>query len=360
MTQPTSAVGLSNAAWRSGDAARERVSRLRGARRFRSLRISLVLGITTILAVCVSVSVGDLAIPLHDVIGGIVGAGDEATAFVVQELRLPRALVGVLVGIALAGSGAIFQSFARNPLASPDILGITAGASVGAVFVITTMGGGYALTAVAASLGALVIALLIYVLAYRRGISSYRFVLVGIGLAAMAAATTAFLITRSVIFVAADATAWLTGTLTARGWETAAPLALALAILVPLTIVAVPRLEVLQLGNETAEGLGVGVERSQLSVVLVGVALAGAGVAAAGPIAFVALMAPAIARRLVRSPLALAPAMLTGAVLVTVADVIGRRVFAPTEIQVGVITGIIGAPYLLWLLVRANRVGRGG
>jgi len=324
------------------------------------VRVGLVLTLAVMAAFAVHVSVGDFPIPLRDVVPAIFGSGDDGTVFVAHELRLPRALVALLVGAAFGISGSILQAVARNPLASPDILGIMAGASAAAVFAITVGDAGFVGIAVAALLGALGIAVAIYVLAYRQGVSSYRFVLVGIGLGGAATAITSYLVAEAALFEAAEAVVWLTGSLNAAGWETVLPLAVVLAVLVPASLALVHRLRALQLGDELAAGLGVRVETSRLLLLLVAVGLAGVGTAAAGPVAFVAFLAPPIARRLVGSPLTVVPAALTGALLVLAADVAGRRLFAPTEIPVGIFTGLCGAPYFLYLLARANRSGAGG
>jgi iron complex transport system permease protein len=266
-----------------------------------------------------------------------------------------------MVGLAFGCSGAIFQTLARNPLASPDILGVTQGASLAAVAIITLNVLGTNVLPVAAFAGGIVTALIIYVLAYRRGVSSYRLVLVGIGVGEVASALTIYLLTKAQLNDAANATAWLAGSLNGRGWESAIPVTISIGILLPAALMLAASLRVLSLGDDTAKGVGLGVERTRLSLLVVAVALAGAGVAAAGPIAFVAFVSAPIARRLIRGPgPAMIPSALAGALLVLAADLIGRRLFAPTEIPVGIITGIIGAPYLLWLLARANRIGRGG
>lgn len=341
--------------------ARAAVARARKALRARSVRVGAVLAVVTFVVFCVSMSVGDFPIPLADVLPAIFGFGGEDTSFIVHDLRLPRALAGLIVGVAFGFSGAIFQSIARNALASPDILGFTAGASTAAVFMITVIGGSYAFVSLAAFLGGLVVALLVYMLAWRNGMSPYRLVLIGIGVGAAVTAGTEYLLTRASLNDAASATVWLTGSLNSRGWESVNSTGLALAVLIPAVLILARQLRVLQLGDDTARGLGVGVERYRLALVLVGVALAGVGVAAAGPVTFVAFVAPPIARRLTRAPgLSLIPAALVGGLLVLASDLVGRRLFAPTEIPVGIITGIVGAPYLLWLLARANRVGRGG
>lgn len=346
------------------------VGRARASSRARFVVVSLTLAAATFATFCVSVSVGEFPIPLRDVVPAIFGFGDETAATVAHELRLPRALAGLLVGACFGLSGAIFQAVARNPLASPDILGITYAGSAGAVFAITArstgfdpgreFAGTFSVVAAAAFLGAFVMTLAIYGLAYRQGVSPYRFVLVGIGLSFIGVAVINYLLTRADIYSAASATLWLTGSLSSVTWDTVSPLAVALLGLATVVLVLTGRLRVLQLGDDAAKGLGVSVERARLALILVAVALAGLGTASAGPIAFVAFMAAPIARRLTRTSLTLLPAALTGALLVLLADLVGRRLFAPDEIPVGIVTGIIGAPFLLWLLARANQIGRGG
>jgi iron complex transport system permease protein len=327
----------------------------------RTAVVSLALTAAIVVAAAVSVSVGDFPIPLLDVFPAILGYGSEDADFIVNTLRLPRALTGILVGAAFGLSGAIFQSLARNALASPDVIGITAGASAAAVAVIVWYGGSSATVALGAFAGALATAIAIYTLAYRRGVSGYRLVLIGIGIGAMLASFTAYLLTRAEINDAQRATVWLTGSLNGRSWEHVRPVGVALAILAPITLVLGRRLRLLELGDDTAKGLGVRVERSRGTLILAGVGLAAVATASAGPIAFVALVAPQIARRLVNAAGAtLLPSALVGAALVTVSDVIARRTFAPTELPVGIVTGIVGAPYLLWLLARANRIGSAG
>ncbi len=352
--------------------ARAIVSLARGSGRRRAAVVAWLLLAGMLLAVAVNLSVGDFPIPLGSVIPTILGFGEPGDAFIVHTLRLPRLLTGLFAGLAFGMSGAIFQTMARNPLASPDILGITAGASTAAVFVITVSspdffsldvgGTSLALLPLAAFFGALVSAVIVYALAYRGGgVTSYRLVLIGIGIGAVAQAVTEYLLTRATVQEAASSLVWLTGSLNSRGWVSALPIGLALVPLVPISFVLARRLTVMQLGDDTANGLGVDVERSRRALVLAGVALAGLATAAAGPIAFVAFMAPPIARRLARSPgPSLLASGLAGALLVLVADLIGRRIFASTEIPVGVVTGVVGGPYLLWLLSRSNRIGRGG
>ena len=309
----------------------------------------------------ISVSVGDFPIPLADVVPAIFGYGDPDAFFIVNTLRLPRLLTGLLVGAAFGLSGAVFQSLARNPLASPDIIGVNAGAAAAAVFIIVVIGGSTTQIAGGALAGALLTAIAIYLLAYRKGVTGYRLVLVGIGMTAMLSSVTSYLLTRAEIFAAQQATVWLTGSLNGRGWEHVRPVGWALVVLLPITLALGRHLRSLQLGDDTAKGLGTRVEKVRVSLIVSGVGLAAVATASAGPVAFVALVSPQIARRLAGGgTAALGCATLVGAALMVASDLVARRIFAPTELPVGVVTAVIGAPYLLWLLARANRIGKGG
>jgi iron complex transport system permease protein len=334
--------------------------RTRHATRARAVAVAAVLAMAAGGVFAFSVSVGEFPIPLAEVVPAIFGFGSPDSQFIVRTLRLPRALTAVLVGGAFGFSGAIFQSLARNPLASPDIIGITSGASAAAVFIIVVLGGGGLMVSIGALGGGLLTAAAIYFLAYRRGITSYRLVLVGIGVGSVLSSVTSYLLTRAEIWDVQRATVWLTGSLNGRGWEHVRPVGAAMLFLVPAVLALVRPLRTLQLGDEAAKGLGVQVERSRRYLIIVAVAFAAVATSSAGPVAFVAFVAPPIARRLCRSSLTLIPASLAGALLLLASDVVGRRAFAPTEIPVGIITAIVGAPYLLWLLARANKVGKGG
>jgi iron complex transport system permease protein len=308
-----------------------------------------------------SLSVGEFPVPMPDVVATLLGRGSEDSTLIVHTLRLPRALTGLLVGAAFGLSGAIFQRLADNPLASPDVLGINAGAAAAAVFVMVIVHGSGAQVVAGALLGAVLTAVAIYTLAYRRGVTGYRLVLVGVGVTAVLGSVTQFLLARAEIHDAQRAVVWLTGSLNGRGWEHVRPVALALAVLLPVAAGGARQLRMLELGDDTARGLGTRVERARAVLLLAGVGLAAVATSSAGPIAFVALVAPQIARRLVGGrSLGLLPAAACGALLVVAADLAARRVFAPTELPVGVATAVLGAPYLLWLLARANRIGSGG
>ena len=340
-----------------------RLGPLSGVYRPRQLLVPLTVLLVLVLAAALSLGRGDFPISVLDVLRTLAGGGEATQRFIVLELRAPRIVVAVLVGTALGLSGALIQTFARNPLASPDLLGITHGATIGAVAVIvlggttTSVGGllgGIGVPA-AALAGALATSALLFGLAWRQGVDGYRLVLVGIGLSSIALAVVQYLLTRSAIWDAAAANVWITGSLNGRGWDQARPLGLALVVLVPLALATSRVLGVLQFGDETARSLGVRVPLAQGAVVVVAVALAAFAVAAAGPIQFVALVVPQIAVRLAggsRPPL-VASALL-GALLVVASDLVARTVL-PETFPVGVVTAVVGAPYLLWLLVRGRR-----
>jgi iron complex transport system permease protein len=327
----------------------------------RTVWVTAVLLALTAVVFAWSLSVGDFPIPITDVIATLLGRGSADSAFIVRTLRLPRGLTALCVGAAFGTSGAIFQRLARNPLASPDIIGVNAGAAAAAVFVIVVLHSQGNVVSLAALGGAGVSALAVYLLAYRNGLSAYRLVLIGIGLTAVLTAVTQYLMTRAQIFEAQRAMVWLTGSLNGRSWDHVRPITVALALVVPVAIVLARHLRLLELGDDAARGLGVKVEPTRAGLLACAVALAGVATAAAGPIGFVALVAPQIARRLIGGgSVGLLPAAVCGALLVVASDLVGRRLFAPTELPVGVITAIVGAPYLLYLLARANRIGSGG
>jgi iron complex transport system permease protein len=323
----------------------------------------LLAGLAAVLAL-VGAGMGDYPLSPAQVLAVLSGGGDDAQRVVVWELRLPRVVTGLLVGLALGASGAVTQSVARNPLASPDVLGITAGASAGAVAVIAATGAGIGgvslrpaggLVPAAALAGGVAAAAAVYLLAWRRGIDGMRLVLVGIGMWALLGAVTSWLLVATSITDASRATLWLTGSLAASTWEVVVPLAVTVVVAGALAAVAAFPLRALRLGDDSARSLGVRVQPARAGLVLVAVALAAMAVAAAGPIAFVALAAPQVAMRLMRSPgpPVVAGAMM-GAVLMLAAD-LAARVVLPAELPVGIVTAVLGAPFLLYLLARRTR-----
>jgi iron complex transport system permease protein len=322
----------------------------------RSLLVGAVLLITSVAAFLAQLTIGDVEYPIADVVSALFGGADPGTTLIVNELRLPRAAVGALTGLALGASGAIFQSVTRNPLASPEIIGISAGASVVAVAGIVLGVVGVQGVPLSALLGGLATAASIYALAGRRGGSDQRIVLIGIGVGAVCLALTQYLLVISTIYDAWAAIVWLTGSLYGRGPEHLTPLLIGVGVLFPAMIGTGRWLAVCRMGDDTATGLGVPVQRARWTLVVIGVGLVSVATAAAGPIAFVALTSPQIAMRLCRTsgepPII---AGLLGATMVPICDLLARYAVPGTEFPVGVVTGLVGAPYLLWLLATAHR-----
>ncbi|MFE6699275.1 FecCD family ABC transporter permease [Streptomyces sp. NPDC057718] len=327
----------------------------------RALAVTLLLAVAVTFAFIVEVAYGEIDIPLAEVVAALTGGGDPATQMVVHDLRLPRALVGLMCGAAFGAAGTIFQTLTRNPLASPDVIGISAGAgTVATAGLLFGVGSGIGLQtfALAGGLGATAV---IYTLAWKNGTTGYRIVLVGIGVAALCTSATSYLLLKAGVYQAQQALMWLTGSLNARDWTHVGPLATSLAVLLPCVAVLGPWLNGLQLGDETAKALGLPVQTARIALLLTGAALVSFACAAAGPIAFVALIAPQIALRLVNAPgPALIPSALVGSLVVLLGDVIGRLLLDGIELPVGVVSGVLGAPCLLWLLGRSNRTGSGG
>ena len=329
--------------------AASRVGR-RSARR-RVIVIGAML-VTLVGVAAAGLTLGQLPTSLADVGAALAGRGSPSTELVVLGLRLPRLITGAAVGAALGASGAMFQSLTRNPLGSPDIVGFTAGSATGAVLAIVVLGGGTAVVAGGALIGGLACALVVLALASSGGSTTgYRFVLIGIGTAAVLTAANGFLITRASLGDATTAQAWIVGNLNGRGWETAVPLVCALVVLLPAALAGQRTLSALELGDEVARALGVRLTLVRVALVTCGIALAAAGTAAAGPVGFVALAAPQLARRLTRSSgpgVGAATAM--GALLLVTSDVIAQHALAPVILPVGVVTGLVGGAYLCWLL----------
>ncbi|KOG42099.1 iron ABC transporter, partial [Streptomyces varsoviensis] len=278
---------------------------------------------------------------------------------VVGTLRLPRMTVGLLVGAAFGIAGALIQTVARNPLASPDIIGVTQGASALTVGAMTLGVTSYAALPYLSVAGGLVAAALVYVFAWRGGLHAARFVLIGIGFAVALRSVTQLFLTKGDYLVAQQAQVWMTGSLNGRGWDEAAPLAWALLVLSPFVLWAARAQRTVSMDDDTATALGVRLGRVRLGLVALGVVLASMATGAAGPVDFVALLAPQIARRLTRTAqIPLLCSALLGAFIVVLADLLARRLFAPTELPVGVLTAVIGAPYLIWLIIRSRTGGK--
>ncbi|WP_432094074.1 FecCD family ABC transporter permease [Streptomyces sp. bgisy100] len=303
---------------------------------------------------------GDYPMGPGQVLQTLAGNGAPADDFIVNEVRLPRVVTALLVGGALALAGAVFQSLVRNPLGSPDVLGFTQGAATGALAAVVLFGGGSLALAGGAVAGGVVTGAAIYALAWQRGLHGYRLILVGIGVASILTGVNGYLLTRARIEDAARAVLWLTGSLDGRDWDNAGPLLVTMAVLVPLVVLGCGRaLRMLEMGDDAAAALGVPVEAVRLSLLGAAVVLAAVAASAAGPVAFVALTAPQLARRLTRAPGPnLVPSLCMGAALLVGADWIAQRIFAGHQLPVGVVTGVLGGGYLVWLLATERRAGR--
>ncbi|WP_407699186.1 FecCD family ABC transporter permease [Streptomyces alkaliterrae] len=326
----------------------------------RSLLVSTGLALLTGALLVLLVGSGEYPLSPAEVIEVLGGGGHAADAFVVNEVRLPRAVTGLLVGAALGLSGAVFQALVRNPLGSPDVLGFTQGAASGALAAIVLVGGGSLALATGAVLGGVLTGAVIYLLAWRGGAHGQRLVLVGIGVAAVLTGVNGYLLTRADMADAGRAVLWLTGSLDGRGWDSALPLLAVLCALLPLVVLGCGRgLRMMELGDDAAYALGVPVERVRLVLLAAAVLLAAFAAAAAGPVAFVALTAPQLARRLTRaSGPQLLPSLWTGAALLLAADWVAQRAFPGHLLPAGVVTGLLGGGYLVWLLAGERRAGR--
>ncbi|GHB53744.1 ABC transporter permease [Streptomyces viridiviolaceus] len=325
----------------------------------RTLVVVVLLLVAALAASVVLIGTGDFEIPAADVLRTLFGEGNASQEFIVNELRLPRVLVGLLVGASLGLGGALFQAISRNPLGSPDVLGLGQGATAGALTMIVLFSGGATQVTLGALLGGLVTGLGIYLLAWKQGVHGYRLVLVGIGMSAIVTAINGYLLTRADIVDAARAVVWMTGSLDGRDWNQVWPLLALCAVLVPLVLANGRGLRMMEMGDDISYALGVRVERVRMLLLVAAVLLTAAATAAAGPVSFVALTAPQLARRLTRSPGPnLLPSLCMGAALLITADWISQRAFGADQLPVGVVTGVLGGVYLLWLLVTERKAGR--
>ncbi|MFI8963886.1 FecCD family ABC transporter permease [Streptomyces sp. NPDC053493] len=278
--------------------------------------------------------------------------------YAVEELRWPRLVTGLAAGAAFGVAGALIQTVARNPLASPDVIGISQGAGAVTVAAMTFGLASYTVLPYVSIAGGLLAAGLVYAFAWRGGLHATRFVLIGIGFAVALRSLTHLVMTKGDYLVAQQAQIWMTGSLNGRGWEESLPLRVTLLALLPAVLWAARAQRTVSLDDDTATALGVRLGRVRLGLVTVGVVLASVATGVAGPVDFVALLAPQIARRCTRTAqIPLLCSALAGALIVVLADLLARRLFSPTELPVGVLTAAVGAPYLIWLIMRSRGVG---
>jgi iron complex transport system permease protein len=322
----------------------------------KSLSLATLLLVIALAIALVTLASGEFPVPVPEVVGALFGQATARVHMVVVEWRLPRTSLALVMGAALAVSGAIFQSLTRNPLGSPDVIGFDSGAYTGALIVIILFKGGFYAVAGGALMGGMVTALLVYALAWRGGVQGFRLIIVGIGLSAMLSSFNAYMLLRSDLEVAMAASIWGVGSLNGMSLERLAQVSAILAILSPAVFLIARPMRQLEMGDDAARSLGVEAERTRLLVTVIAVALTATVTAASGPIAFVALAAPQIARRLTGAAgVALLPSAAAGALLLATADFLAQRAFAPTQLPVGVVTICLGGLYFAWLLMREAR-----
>lgn len=311
--------------------------------------------------VCVAyLCVGESFVALAEVVKVILGQ-PSPYELVVGTLRLPRMVVGLLVGAAFGIAGALIQTVARNPLASPDIIGISQGAGALTVGAMTFGVTSYTMLPYLSVIGGIAAAALVYVFAWRGGLHATRFVLIGIGFAIALRSVTTLFLTKGDYLVAQQAQIWMTGSLNGRGWNEVAPIGRTLLVLLPAVLWAARAQRTVSMDDDTATALGVRLGRVRLGLVALGVILASVATGTAGPVDFVALLAPQVARRMTRTAqIPLLCSALLGAVIVVFGDLLARKLFSPTELPVGVLTAAVGAPYLIWLIVRGHGGRNGG
>lgn len=324
----------------------------------RSVTVCLLLGAVAVGAGVLAVLFGEIQMSMPRLIATLSGDGTTFEQYLVFDSRLPRVASGLVIGLALGMSGAIFQTVSRNPLGSPDVIGFETGAASGGLIALLVVGTGFDGASVGAVIGGLTTALVVYALALRNGLDGLRLVLIGIGLGAMLLSFNSMLIVQADIYDAQEAGNWMVGNLAGAAWSQISGLGLAVGVLAVAAVLLSRPLMIAELSEESALGLGQRTSRVRLLAIVVGVLLCSIAVAAAGPIVFVALTAPQIARRLTGAsgPNMMASG-LCGAALLVLADLAARELFQPRQVPVGVVTGLLGGLFLAWLLSREWRKG---
>ncbi|CAH1056745.1 FecCD family ABC transporter permease [Paenibacillus pseudetheri] len=323
--------------------------------------ILLFIGLTCIVAALslLSLSVGGVSVPLKEVFASLAGRNTEASNLIIMQFRLPRIAAAILIGAALAVAGALLQGVIRNPLASPDLLSVTGGASV-AVVAFMTFVTGYSIHWVPfiAIGGALVATTINYVFAWKKGVSPFRLVLIGIGISTAMGALTTFLLISGPAYLAAQVLNWMTGSIYGTNWSYIEVLWPWVAVFIPLSLLLAKELNVQSLGEDVARGLGIRLQLSRMILLFYSVALAGAAVGIAGTISFIGLMAPHIARMLIGNSykLIIPVSAFIGAIILLLADLAGRMLFQPLDVPAGVFTAGIGAPFFMYLLFKRKKI----
>lgn len=322
----------------------------------RTIALVIILTVIIVLLSLLSLSTGTIQFSTQQVFAALLRNSDNRTELVIWGIRLPRVVAALIVGSALGAAGGVFQSVSRNALGSPDVIGFTTGAATGAVIEIVFFNLGPIATSLAAICSGLLTAVIVYLLARNHGRSGgYRLVLIGIGISAMLSAANSLILAKGNIDLAIKAQLWLSGSLNAREWIDVYPALIGMFMFLPLLVFAARKLDILEMGDEQAQQLGIRIETQRFTVMFSGVALTAVSVATAGPIAFIALAGPQITRRLTRSGrVQVLSSALFGASLLLSADVLSQNIPVGFALPVGLTTGLIGGMYLLWILTKEN------
>ncbi|UJP09294.1 iron chelate uptake ABC transporter family permease subunit [Microbacterium sp. KUDC0406] len=329
----------------------------------RMLVVCALLCLVVVALAAWAMMLGSYRVSIGEVIAALSGGAEPAVHKVVMEWRAPRVGAAVLFGAALGVAGAVFQSLTHNPLGSPDVIGFTTGSFTGVVVAMLLGGTGYAALSGGALIGGLLTAAAVYLLAFRQGLQGFRLIIVGIAVGAFLGAMNSWFMVKADVDLALRAAVWGAGSLSVVDGDTLAAAAIVLTMVALALPAAARRMRRLELGDDAAAMLGVPVERTKALLVLLGVAATAAVTAAAGPIAFIALAAPQIARRLTGHGASadLAGSALTGAVLLLSADIVAQHALPGLPLPTGAVTVCIGGAYLLVLLAReSRRLGREG
>lgn len=329
-------------------------------RRSRTRKRNLVIGLLLVILVALfllTLMLGQSFTPPKDVVRVLLGENVQGASFTVGKLRLPRAVLSVLAGLSFGLGGVAFQLMLRNSLASPDIIGISSGASAAAVFAIVVLSLNGPIVSIFAVVAGLAVALAVYGLSFRNGVAGTRLILVGIGVSAMLESVIAYILSNAPAWSLQAAMRWLTGSVNGARLDQMFPLLVALVVFGGLLLSRSRDLEALRLGDDSAAALGTNVGRTRIVIIIAAVGMIAFATAVSGPIAFVAFLSGPIAARVIgNNGSLLVPSALIGAILVLAGDYCGQFLL-PGRYPVGVVTGVLGAPYLIYLIIRANRSG---
>lgn len=329
----------------------------RRQRRRRWVLVTSLLAVLAMMLCCAMLLLGSTIYSVQDVIRALAGEQLKGVSFAVNTIRLPRMLAGLLAGFAFGVAGYVFQTMLRNPLANPNVIGITSGSSAAAVFCITVLHTSGTVISVASVIAGLATAFLIYLLSRGRSFSIGRLILVGIGIQAMLDAVISYLLLMGAEQDIPAALRWLAGSLNGSQMQELPPLAITVILCTPIVVLLGNHLNILELGEQSASSLGMDTDRTRIALIVSSVFMIAIATATTGPIAFVSFLSGPIAKRLVGVGFSnVIPAGLVGVNLVLAADLIGQFAFA-YRFPVGIITGLLGAPYLIFLLIRMNRKG---